>query len=92
MRTVTVILVALVPVALALAAPDPTNPFAWLQRNGWLFVALAFTAVVGSETAPRLGVNWLRIVRTITGWAAALAVFALCANLLQQVPVYDPVN
>jgi hypothetical protein len=90
MRALAVVLVALAPTALALAAPAPLNPFAWLHRTGWLFVALAFTAVGGSEIAPRLADNWRRIARTVTGWCAGAAMVVLCVNLLQQVPVYDP--
>jgi hypothetical protein len=91
MRTLAVVLVALAPAALALAAPDPLTRHAWLHRTGWLFVALVFSAVVGSEVVHRLGANWRDVARTVTGWAAASAGVVLCVNLLQQVPVYDPV-
>jgi hypothetical protein len=92
MRTLAVVLVALAPAALALAVPGPFDTFAALHRTGWLFVALALTAAAGSRTAPLLGAHWLGVVRTVAGWTAALAVGVLCLNLLQQVPVYDPVR
>jgi hypothetical protein len=76
---------------LAWAVPDPADRFAWLHRNGWLFVALTFGALAGSWLAPRLAEGWRTSVRSVTGWAAALAFAALCLNLLQQVPAFDPV-
>lgn len=78
-------------VALAWAVPDPAGQFVWLHRNAWLFVALAFAGVIGSETAARLSDGWRRAVRTVAGWAAVGAVAVLCLNLLQQVPTFDPV-
>jgi hypothetical protein len=76
--------------ALAWSAPDPLDRYAWLHRNGWLFVALAFAAIVGSELASRLGENWRETVRAVAGWGAALAFVVLCINLIQQIPVYNP--
>jgi hypothetical protein len=90
LRALAVVLLALAPAALALVGPDPFIRHVWLHRSAWLFVALVFTAVVGSGTARSLTPNWQGAVRTVTGWSGAFAVGVLCVNLLQQVPVYDP--
>jgi hypothetical protein len=90
LRTLAVVTAVLAPAALAWAVPEPSYRFAWLDRNGWLFVALAVAAMVGGETAPRTGRHWRGAVRSVAGWAAAGAVVVLCANLLQQVPAFDP--
>lgn len=78
--------------ALAWAIPEPQDRYVWLHRNGWLFVALAFAAVAGSEVAARLGESWRRALRNVAGCSAVLALAVLCLNLLQQVPVYDPIK
>lgn len=91
LRTLAVALCVTAVGALAWAVPDPSDRFAWLHRNAWLFVALTVTAIAGSELASRLGENWRGAVRVVAGWAAALAFVVLCVNLLQQVPAFDPV-
>ncbi|MCI0705764.1 MAG: hypothetical protein L0241_32285 [Planctomycetia bacterium] len=90
LRSVTLMLGVFTFVALAWSGPEPADRHAWLHRNGWLFVALAFTALVGSATALRLSENWRVPMRGVVGWAAVSAFVVLCVNLLQQVPVYDP--
>jgi hypothetical protein len=90
MRMLAVAFLALAPAALAWAAPDPSESWAWLHRNAWLFVALTFAAIIGSEAAARAGDNWREAVRTVAGWVAAGAFVVLCVNLLQQVPAFDP--
>jgi hypothetical protein len=89
-RFVVVALAALTPAMLAWAVPDPADPHVWLHRNGWLFVALAFAAFIGSAVAARLGESWRQAARTVAGWVAAGAFAVLCLNLLQQVPVFNP--
>jgi hypothetical protein len=79
----------LVVAATAWAVPDPAGAAPWLQRNAWLFVALAAAGVVGSELGRKLGENWRAAARVVGGVAAALAVVVLCVNFVQQVPVYD---
>jgi hypothetical protein len=91
LRTLTAALAVGALGALAWAVPDPADRFAWLHRNAWLFVALTAAALVGSEIAARVGANWRVAIRSVTGWAAALAFAVLCVNLLQQVPAFDPV-
>ncbi len=73
----------------AWAYPDPSGVAPWLQRNAWLFVALAAAGVLGTDLARKVSENWRPAVRTVCGIAAALAVVVLVVNLLQQVPVYD---
>jgi hypothetical protein len=90
LRTTAAALAVLSLAALAWAVPSPSDNFAWLHRNAWLFVALAFAAVAGSAGAPRLGEGWNRAVRSVAGWAAVAAYVVLCVNLVQQVPVYNP--
>lgn len=90
LRTIAVVLGVSVLATLAWAVPAPLDRFAWLHRNGWLFVALAVAATVGSELSPRTGENWRRTVRTVAGWTAGIALVVLCVNLIQQVPVFDP--
>src|SRR5207244_3604564 len=90
LRTLAVALCVVAVGALAWAAPDPADRFAWLYRNAWLFVLLTVAAFTGSEIASRLGENWRGAVRSVAGWAAALAFVVLCVNLIQQVPVFDP--
>src|SRR5579883_2635460 len=90
LRMTTVALAVGTLAALAWAVPAPLNPSVWLDRNGWLFVALVFAALVCSGLAPRTNTNWHWAVRTMAGWAAGIAVGILCVSLLQQVPVFDP--
>jgi hypothetical protein len=90
LRTTAVALGVVALGALAWSVPDPFDRHAWLHRNGWLFVALALAAIVGSELASRLGANWRETVRAVAGWSAALAFAVLCINLIQQISVYNP--
>ncbi|WP_171471036.1 hypothetical protein [Frigoriglobus tundricola] len=76
--------------AVAWAVPEPVDRYAWLHRNGWLFVLLTVAAVGGTETAPHLGARWRWAVRDVMGWAAVAALAVLCVHLIQQVPVFDP--
>ena len=91
MRTATVALSVLALCAVAWAVPDPADRHAWLHRNAWLFVAVTFAALAGCELAPRVGDNWRQAVRRVVGWTAVTGFVVLCVNLLQQVPVFDPV-
>jgi hypothetical protein len=90
LRFAAVALVVLVLATTAWAVPDPAGLAPWLQRNAWLFVALAVAGVAATELASRVGEHWRRAARSLGGLAAGLAVAALCVNLLQQVPLYDP--
>lgn len=76
--------------ALAWSVPEPDLPAVWLERNAWLFVALAVAAIGGSEGAATVGADWLSARKRVAGVAAALALVVLVVNLLQQVPVFDP--
>ncbi len=90
-RFVTLSLGVLVFATAAWALPDPTGVAPWLQRNGWLFVVLGATGILGSELGPWLSQNWRAAARSLGAWTAALACVVLCVNLMQQIPVYDPI-
>ena len=89
LRYAVVVITVLVLATAAWAVPDPAGIAPWLQRNAWLFVALAASAILGSGIGARFGTTWRPMMRTVGGVAAALTVVALCVNLLQQIPVYD---
>jgi hypothetical protein len=74
------------------AGPDPAGVAPWLQRNGWLFAALAASAVALAELFSRFGGDspWVRDGRWVGGTAGALALLVLGLLLVQQVPVFDP--
>ena len=92
LRFVTLALGVLVFATAAWAVPDPASAAPWLQRNVWLFVALAVAGILGSEFGSRLGEKWRTAGRAVGGLAAALAVVVLVVNLVQQVPLYDRVT
>ena len=92
LRTLSAALGVISLAALAWAVPDPNDPFVWLHRNAWLFVALAATAIGGSESAPRFGADWRRSVRRVAGWASVASLAILCLNLFQQVPAFNPAD
>ncbi|MBA4188148.1 MAG: hypothetical protein C0467_09035 [Planctomycetaceae bacterium] len=91
LRYVCVALGAMVFASAAWAVPDPAGLHPWLHRNAWLFVSLIAVGVVGTELASRLGENWRGAAKRIGGLCAACAVLVLGVNLVQQVPVFDPV-
>ncbi|MDY3559926.1 hypothetical protein R5W23_001114 [Gemmata sp. JC673] len=92
LRTTAAALVVWCLAALGWAVPGPTTPHVWLHRNAWLFVALVIAAVGGSVAVPRVSEHWRRVARIVGGWAAVAALVVLGINLVQQVPVFDPVK
>lgn len=82
-------LAVLVFATAAWAYPDPAGVAPWLQRNGWLFMALAAAGTFAGRLGCRLDQEWQWATRAAGGISAALAVTTLGIHLAQQIPLYD---
>jgi len=76
----------------AWAGPDPAGVAPWLQRNAWLFVALAAAGILASEFSSRsIAALWRSATRKVGGISVAASMLVLVVDLLQQVPVFDAI-
>jgi hypothetical protein len=93
-RSIALVMGAIVLGMLTWAIPDPAGPVPWLTRHSGLFVALTAVTVAYLSGRPALadssGSAWVADLRRIGSILGVLALSILVIVLIQQIPLFDP--